>query len=131
MVRTKRRQAGSLMALLLGVGSVFACVSGSTPDEYDDDGGTPPECYTNQNCSGATECSGGRCVPVTVCGSAAACAPGEACISGGCRAPCAGPTCANGLVCENGFCVPGQNPMPMGGTGGVGTGASGGTPTGG
>src|ERR1700741_5423579 len=71
MVRTKRRQAGNLTTLLLGVGSAIACVSGSTPD-----GGSDVACAPD--CAPGLVCDDGTCVPPTQTGGAAGSSAGGA-----------------------------------------------------
>jgi hypothetical protein len=58
MLRTKRRTAGNLTALLLGVGGMIACVSGTTENGGTDDGGAVCE----PACSPGLICVDGTCV---------------------------------------------------------------------
>ena len=57
MVRTKRRPSTNFLALLVGVGSAIACVSGSTPEELEEEKKCEPACAPG------TTCEDGFCAP--------------------------------------------------------------------
>jgi hypothetical protein len=111
MVRTKRRQAENLTALLLGVGSVIACVSGATPDDGGDkDASCTPECDPG------FVCQEGACVPSTS--------------TGGSSGTGAGGQPTGGVGASGGVATGGVSGTNSGGTGNVG-GMGGVLPTGG
>jgi hypothetical protein len=60
MLRTKRRPPTNFVALLIGVGSAIACVSGTTPDTADDDDGGGVAC--EPACPPGYGCNNGVCV---------------------------------------------------------------------
>ena len=134
MLRTKRRSSTNVMALIVGVGSAIACVSGSTPDDDADTATCDPACPAGYTCDG------GLCLPQTATGGTTGNTGGAASGAAGTASGAAGT--ANGGTPSGGTAGSGQggsgNESGLGGTfptGGTGTGGvdpSGGAfPTGG
>ena len=129
----KKHRRSALVVVLCSLAFAVACVSGSA----DDAGNDSPECYTNTDCPGGRECSGGICVGYTSCGNG--CRNNEDCLDNVCRLQCTKiEDCEDqGLTCgtiDTKHCKPKQNPsrsqtQTQGGTGGTGGTGSGGSGT--
>jgi len=131
----RERRVGSFLVLLGTL--AFACVSGGG----DDPAKSGPECYSNSDCQGGHECSGGICVGYYPCSSDDGCRNNEDCLDGACRIPCkVDDECEDqGLICGNGqgesqHCKPAPNPTrgqtkTMNGTGSTGSTGTAGAPS--
>lgn len=114
-----RRAFGVLSAVTCLV-SLWGAAWGCSPKDDGDDGAAGA-CSSNQQCLNGQECSGGKCVPFTAC-PAVACAAGQSCVAGVCRAACTADAQCGALICDEaqGVCQPAPNPTGMGGANGAG-----------
>ena len=66
-------------------------------------------CQVTRECPAHTRCATGLCVadptPTPECSGAGSCGGGKACVDGQCLAPCVDGACADGYVCDVGYCA--------------------------
>jgi hypothetical protein len=94
----------------LEIGEVVQCVPRDANGDRIPDVLLPPDCVTDADCPGDGVCVDGNCVVPVGCAVAADCAADEDCVDGICVAQGGGSCVDNadcdGLVCDNGSCVP-------------------------
>ncbi len=94
----------------LEIGEAVQCVPRDADGDRVPDVLLPPECANDADCPGGGVCIDGTCVIPAGCATVADCAAGEDCVDGICVAEggtsCVDDADCDGLVCEDGTCVP-------------------------
>lgn len=94
----------------LEIGELVACVPRDANADRVPDVLFPPDCASDGECPGDGVCIDGTCIIPVGCATAADCAADEDCTDGVCVAQggtaCEDEADCDGLVCDNGSCVP-------------------------